>query len=145
MLKPSFNTAFSLSPWLAVVAGIGLLAGCSSDKSEGPTITTKSITIEAVNKSGYSGQALLATRADQTEVLIAVGKGVTPEGDFPVEIQRGTCEGIAGDKRFELGELNGGTLAATVAAPLKDLTAEKHAIVVFQSRDRSVYLACGPI
>lgn len=129
---------------LAGVLGAAAVA-CGGDDNA-VSLDTEEVTLDEVNQSGFEGEALLAgTEGGTTAVVVSLGTDDGLEGDFPAAIHRGTCEGLTGTEAFDLGSMQGGFLSTEVDIALDTLTSDDHAVVIYQSDDRSVYVACGDL
>ena len=129
---------------LALCAAAAFIS-CGEDE-EVVEMQIERLAIEEVNNSGYAGELVLASpRSNQTWVLVAVGQGDEPGGDFPVVIQRGSCEGESGEVVYDLGSLENGLLNEEIPAAIDDLTEEDYALVIFDSPRRALYVACAAI
>jgi hypothetical protein len=129
---------------IAVLSPAVIMAACRGG-GDGLDLQSEHRTVTEVNNSGFSGEAVLLSGGDnRTQVTVAIGSGEGLAGDFPVVIQRGGCSGLSGDLVHDLGNLQSGFLSTTVPAPMEELTSE-HALVVFESPGRSIYVACGEL
>lgn len=128
---------------LGVGAALALvLASCGGD--DGVGLDAEALDLEAVNDSGYSGEVIVTSPGrGQSQLLIALGREDEPEAEFPVAIQEGNCEGLSGRVVQDLGQLQSGLLTMQIPVTLESLRAADHALVVFQSNERQVYVACA--
>lgn len=78
-------------------------------------------------------------------MTVAIGTGDAVGGDFPAAIQDGSCDGLSGTIVFELDDLRGGVVSEEISASLEELGEQDHALVVFQSGDRNVFVACADL
>ncbi len=122
-----------------------VMGACGGD-DKGVSLKSESKSLKEVNGSGYSGEAVLTSAGDaRTFVVVAIGKDGNLNGSFPVAIQRAACKGLSGEVLHELGTLESGVWSGTVPESLKDLTDGNHALVVFESNQRSVYVSCADL
>lgn len=132
---------------IGAVVTVGLsLAGCSSSGEDRISLTSTTIDLNEVNDSGFSGQVLLASAgANRTIVIVALGGAELLTGDFPAAIHEGTCRGLSGNEAYALDRLRSGLLSQEISASLDDLRDKDHSLVVFQSDERAVYVACADL
>ena len=132
-----------------LVAGLGFsLGACNKDDDdERPLVQSVEVDLGERNDSGYQGQAVLASAGDgRTTIVMALRGGTDDRGaGLPVRVQRGTCDGVAGDIVHELDDVQGGFLIDTFDAPLEELVDGDFVVIAYQSGSQSVYLACGEI
>ena len=77
-----------IATWLALPGLAAVLPACG-DGDGGISLQTSSYDLDEVNNSSFSGEAWLVSGGDnRTVVVVAVGEGEQPRGDFPVAIQR---------------------------------------------------------
>jgi len=112
---------------VTTVVGTGPTADDQAATEEtGETINQQAVIIELreLDGSGFSGEAVLASNGEQTEVAIELGG---PTGDNPVHIHGGTCDELDPN-------------------PLFPLLGDRFAINVHKSATEiGIYVACGEI
>lgn len=132
--------------WVPIMALLALAFAACGGGDDGIGLDTRTIDLKSVNDSGYEGEVLLTSSGDdRTVVVVTLGQDELPEGDFPVAIQEGTCSGLSGNIAYDLEPLQSGFLVQEIAASLDVLDDREHALVVFESNDRNVYVACAGI
>ncbi len=134
-------------PWVALLGVLALfLAACSGGDGDRVALDTKQVDLKEVNDSGFTGEVLLTSVGDnRTVVVVGLGRNGTAEGDFPAAIHEGTCPGLAGNEVFALEPLRSGFLSQEISASMDVLGERDHALIVFQSGERSVYIACADL
>lgn len=134
-------------PGVALLGVLALfLASCGGGGGDAVGLETKQIELKEVNDSGFAGEVLLTSAGDnRTVVVVGLGRNGAAEGDFPVAIHDGTCAGLSGNEVFPLEPLRSGFLSQEVASSLKALGERDHALIVFQSEERAVYVACADL
>lgn len=102
-----------------------------------------SVTLDALNDSGMSGEAVLTETEDGTQVSLTV-EGAT--GGHPVHIHFGTCDNL-GEVAAPLTDIDGtGMSETTVGLTIDELTGEEYAINAHESAANITnYVACGDI
>jgi hypothetical protein len=107
------------------------------------------VTLEAVDDSGVSGEAVLTANGDQTDVAIRL-TGAT--GSHPNHIHENFCADVNPEPLFPLTHVNvgeadpDGFTNSTVDVSLDELLDSEFSILVHRSDDRlDEYLACGNI
>lgn len=140
-MRNPLNAIAMLSPILGLAA-----IGCGGGDGPGVQIDIESRNLGSVNDSGYEGEfVLLSAGGEETHVMVALGDEDQPNGDFEGVIQTGTCDGLSGEVVHELGTLQSGVLTTSVPASMDSLTENDHVLVLYESQDRSVYVACGNV
>jgi hypothetical protein len=128
------------------VAALGSAACFGGDDDNDVALETEAFDLQDINDSGYTGEVtLVSAGGNRTVVTVALGQEGNLAGDFPAAIQEGTCDGLAGNVAYELDQLSSGFLTQEVSASMEDLQEQDHSVVVFQSNDRSVYVACADL
>jgi hypothetical protein len=139
-----FQTAYI--PWVPLLALLALVFAACGGGDDGIGLDTRTIDLKQVNDSGYEGEVLLTSAGgDRTVVVVTLGREDAPEGDFPAAIQEGSCSGLSGNIAHDLEPLKTGFLFDEIPASLEVLEERDHALVVFESNDRNVYVACAEI
>ena len=103
------------------------------------------LALDELNDSGQSGWATLATRGEQTDVVLRLSEGtMTTEA---VHIHTGQCGDTLGGVEHALLNFVGGAggSVTTIDATLASLRDGDHAINAHQAGDPSVYTACGDV
>jgi hypothetical protein len=136
----------------AVALGLGatfvvLLTGCGGGddgdggggRQGGPLI----IDILEQNGSGESGSAELTPQNGRTDVLVTTG-GLSGGVPNPNGVYEGTCDGVGGEPKYKLPDLQEGIGATTLDVSLDDLM-DSHSIAVLKSSSDDTVVACGEI
>jgi hypothetical protein len=137
---------------LAALAGCLLLAliapvGASVSAQSGSV----TVTVNQLNASGVSGQAVLTPSGNQTVVDMTLsGPGIT--GNHPTHIHTGTCDNFDPNPLYPLETVvlqsltQAGKSVTTVNVPLADLQASDYVILVHKSPEElTTYFSCGEI
>jgi Cu/Zn superoxide dismutase len=103
------------------------------------------VTISAVHNSGQSGSAMLVQKGN--DVLVTVTMQGIPAGvSEPTHIHAGTCGNLTPAPKYPLTNSKDGTSTTTLAGvKLSSLLGGKYAINVHNSKNLSIYVACGNI
>lgn len=125
----------------AAVLAVAALSWVSPAAAQEESTT---ITMDALNDSGVSGEATLTAAGEETVVSIAL-EGAT--GDHPAHIHMGTCDTLNPNPEYVLTDIDAdGASETTVPVALSDLLASEYAVNVHLSVDEiETYVSCGTI
>jgi hypothetical protein len=125
----------------AAVLAVAALSWVSPAAAQEESTT---ITMDALNDSGVSGEATLTAAGEETVVSVALD-GAT--GDHPAHIHMGTCDTLNPNPEYVLTDIDAdGASETTVPVALSDLLASEYAINVHLSVDEiETYVSCGTI
>jgi hypothetical protein len=134
---------------LAIAGGGGAGPDETSTPEEDVTPTTNAdeldVTLDAVDRSGVSGDAVLTPSGTTRTRVVATVDGA-PEGALVV-LQEGSCDSLSGNADFDAGEIDeNGESSARVLATLDDLSGN-YALTIIDpdTEDYETPLACGDI
>jgi hypothetical protein len=127
----------------AATGGAPAAAGGGAEATPAVEEREVSVTLDELNDSGMSGEAVLTEAEDGTQVSLAV-EGAT--GGHPVHIHFGTCDNL-GEIAAPLSDINEtGMSETTVDLTIDELTGEEYAINAHESAANITnYVACGEI
>jgi hypothetical protein len=127
----------------AATGGTTTAAGSGAEATPAMEEREVSVTLDALNGSGMSGEAELTETDDGTQVSLMV-EGAT--GGHPVHIHFGTCDNL-GEVAVPLADIDESGMSETaVDLTIDELTSGEYAINAHESAENITnYVACGDI